>query len=100
MTFHWNWTRARDNEPMTMIRVQHLLTRDQLATQLIVAVEPHTYIELESEYSKQEVEQKIRRQLDQNSKDAMYWDERYPALIDGPSAEEVLAWARAQVKQL
>lgn len=96
----FNWKRKSDGEPLAKVRVEHLLTRQDMAHLLAAKVRPFDQ-ESMREMSRQEIDTAIRDQLWQNPDGRHWWtddySEEYPHEV---TADEVLEWAERQVAKL
>jgi len=96
----FGWKRRSDGEPMARVRVEWLLTRDDMAGLLLAKRSPFTHDEL-TEMAKAEIEQAIRDQLWDNAGEGNFWSDNYAeGYQHGVTQDEAWEWAMRQVKKL
>lgn len=96
----FSWKRRSDGEPMARVRVEWLLTRDDMARLLLAKRSPFTHGEL-TEMTKAKVEQAIRDQLWDNASQSNFWSDNYPESYQHEvTQDEAWEWAMRQVRKL
>lgn len=87
----WAWRRD-DGEPVTCLRITHMMSRDDLVNLLAA----HWAASPDDELSKSEVVKRVREQLERDASQRFYWHEQMPE----DEARELTDWAQTQVSRL